>query len=90
MRIKFKLFALAMLVVAFASCRTDTNLVSTASTSEFGAQNLGANLDGTVTLRSWGHGYNKGKAIENARKEAVRIIVFKGLNGTGDGNIREW
>lgn len=88
MRIKFKLFALAMFVVAFASCRTDTNLVSTASTSEFGAQNLGANLDGTVTLRSWGHGYNKGKAIENARKEAVRIIIFKGLNGTGDGNIR--
>lgn len=74
--------------LAFNSCRTDTKIVNTAATSEFGAQNLGANLDGTVTLRAWGHGYNKAHAIENARKEAVRQIIFKGFIGTGDGNIR--
>lgn len=77
-----------LLALAFNSCRTDTRIVNTASTSEFGAQSFGANLDGTVTLRAWGHGYNKGHAIENARKEAVRQIIFKGLTGTGDGNIR--
>lgn len=79
---------LAMLSLAVGSCRTDKRIVSTAATSEFGAQNLGANLDGTITLRAWGHGYNKGHAIENARKEAVRQVIFKGLVGTGDGNIR--
>ena len=59
---------LTILSLTFYSCRTDTKIVSTASTAQFGAQNLGANLDGTVTLRIWGHGYNKALAIENARK----------------------
>ena len=79
---------LTILSLTFYSCRTDTKIVSTASTAQFGAQNLGANLDGTVTFRTWGHGYNKAHAIENARKEAVRQILFKGLTGTGDGNLR--
>ncbi len=79
---------LAMVALALSSCRTDTKIVSTASTAQFGVQNLGANLDGTVTLRAWGHGYNKAQAIENARKEAVRQIIFKGISGTDDGNLR--
>ena len=79
---------LTILSLTFYSCRTDTKIVSTASTAQFGAQNLGTNLDGTVTLRTWGHGYNKAHAIENARKEAVRQILFKGLTGTGEGNLR--
>lgn len=77
-----------ILSFALFSCRTNTRIANTAATSEFGAQNLGLNLDGTITLRSWGHGYNKQHAIENARKAAVRQIIFKGFAGTGDGNVR--
>lgn len=69
---------LTILSLTFYSCRTDTKIVSTASTAQFGAQNLGANLDGTVTFRTWGHGYNKAHAIENARKRLYDKFYSKG------------
>jgi len=41
-------------------------------------------LDGSETLRAWGSGRNKTDAIEQAKKNAIRDILFKGVrNGNG-------
>jgi hypothetical protein len=40
---------------------------------------LGVELDGSVTLRSWGTGRNRLDAVDQAMKNAVYLVVFKGV-----------
>lgn len=40
---------------------------------------LGVELDGSQTLKAWGNGRNRFDAIEQARKNAVRDVLFKGI-----------
>ncbi|MFK7947149.1 MAG: hypothetical protein AB8G11_06155 [Saprospiraceae bacterium] len=50
---------------------------------------LGVALDGSQTIKSWGQGRNYLKAIEQAKKNAVRDVLFKGINkGTNECNPR--
>lgn len=50
---------------------------------------LGAEMDGSQTLKAWGFGRNRGDALEQARKNAVRDVLFKGLrNGKQGCNIK--
>ncbi len=42
---------------------------------------LGVELDGTQTLRVWGTGRNRKDAVEQAKKNAVREVLFKGIRG---------
>ncbi|MDR2919186.1 MAG: hypothetical protein LBV72_07475 [Tannerella sp.] len=45
---------------------------------------LNTELDGSETLRAWGSGRNKTDAIEQAKKNAIRDVLFKGIrNGNG-------
>ena len=42
-----------------------------------------------MLLRTWGKGTNKAAAIEQARKNALRDVIFKGIqDGSGDCNKR--
>lgn len=41
---------------------------------------LGTELDGSQTLLAWGEGKNKADAIEQAKKNAVSDVIFKGIN----------
>ena len=46
-------------------------------------------LDGSQTLRSFGRGRNKTDAVEQARKNAVRYVIFNGIMNGRDGcNMR--
>ena len=61
-------------------------IVSTAQTNTAAYYNyevecLGVELDGSQTLRAWGEGRNKKDAVEQAKKNAVRAVVFKGIQG---------
>lgn len=50
---------------------------------------IGAELDGSVTLKSWGKGRNRADALEQARKEAVNAVLFLGIrNGKPDCDSR--
>lgn len=40
--------------------------------------------DGSLTLRAYGHGRNRSDAIEQAAKNAVRDVIFKGVNVPGN------
>ena len=50
---------------------------------------MGVEGDGSQTLRVWALGRNKTDAIEQAKKNAVREVIFKGIrNGSSECNIR--
>ncbi len=40
---------------------------------------LGSELDGSYTLKAWGSGRNNSDAVEQAMKNAVYEIIFKGI-----------
>ena len=40
---------------------------------------LGSELDGSLTVVSWGFGRNRLDAIEQAKKNAVRDVIFNGI-----------
>ncbi len=46
---------------------------------------FGSELDGSITVKAWGNGRNKSDAVEQAKKNAVRDVIFKGIqNGKSD------
>ncbi len=62
--------------ITFCACNT-TSSVAAFHTPE--VECLGAELDGSQTLRTFGRGNTKKDAIEQARKNAVRAVIFKGI-----------
>lgn len=54
---------------------------TTSAYYDYEAECLGVELDGSQTLRVWGVGRNKKDAVEQAKKNAVRIVLFKGIQG---------
>lgn len=40
---------------------------------------LGTGMDGTQLLKVWGYGKNKTEAVEQAKKDAVHAVIFKGV-----------
>lgn len=50
---------------------------------------LGTEMDGSLTVKAWGNGRNRSDAIEQARKNAINDVIFKGITeGTGGCNFR--
>lgn len=46
---------------------------------------MGSELDGSITLKTWGKGKNRADALEQARKEAINNVLFAGIrNGKPD------
>lgn len=87
-----KYIILSVAIVAMLSltgCRTNTVVSSSVSSTQFETECLGVALDGSQTLRVWGVGKNKANAIEQAKKNAVRDVIFKGINsGNSECNKR--
>lgn len=83
-----------ILCLSFATLLALTTLCGCKSTSPvaYHAQKiecLGVELDGSETLRSWGSGRNKQDAIEQAWKNAVNAVLFKGiLDGAQGCDVR--
>ena len=46
---------------------------------------IGREMDGSVTLEAFGKGRNRKDASEQAKKEAVRAVIFKGIKGGNGG-----
>lgn len=83
------LFSVIMLVLSASSCKTPTKIENEYATYGFEIECLGVDPDGTQTLRSWGKGKNKADAIEQAKRNAIEAVIFKGItSGSGDCNKR--
>lgn len=75
--------------IGFSSCKTPTQVSSEYAYATFQTECLGVELDGSQTLRVFGKGKNKADAIEQAKKNAVRDILFKGITaGSGECSQR--
>lgn len=46
---------------------------------------IGQELDGTLTIRSWGEGRNRADAKEQAKKNAVYAVLFNGVTKGNEG-----
>ena len=50
---------------------------------------LGVELDGSQTLKAWGNGRNRQDAVDQAKKNAIRDVIFKGIrDGKSECNTK--
>ena len=78
------------------SCKTTIQIPSEYAYVQMQPECISYNSDGSLVLRSWGMGSNKNSAIENAKRNALETVVFKGINGScfvspliSEPNVRE-
>lgn len=72
-------------IALFISMFISFNLANAQGDYTFDTECMGVEMDGSVTLKAWGNGRNYFDALEQAKKVAVRDVVFKGIkNGKSD------
>ena len=77
---------LTAICLLFAGCKTSHKL---SGNYIHEIECMGAELDGSVTLKTWGKGRNRADGIEQARKEALYAVLFVGIrNGKQDCDVR--
>jgi hypothetical protein len=69
--------SLMALVLSLGACKSAKKSVGSYYTSEI--ECMGTELDGSETLLTWGTGKNKKDALAQARKNAVKAVLFKGV-----------
>lgn len=72
-----KFFYIVLILVLSISCIGRNKIVT--SSYNYCTECLGAEGDGTLTLLAWGNGRNRVDAIEQAKKNAVMDVLFKGI-----------
>lgn len=76
MKAKFYfILALTAVCMAFGSCKSP----SVGAFYTFETECMGNTMDGTVVLRAWGQGASRADAVEQAKKQAIHDIIFKGV-----------
>ncbi len=65
-----------LLFIVF-SCRAPKNMTNY---FDYEIECLGVELDGSQTVKAWGSGRNRADAIEQAQKNAVNAVIFRGIN----------
>lgn len=63
-------------ILLFASCGPQNRIAANYS---YKTECLGVEMDGSQTVKAWGNGRNRWDAIEQAKKNAVRDVLFNGL-----------
>ena len=66
----------------FLACNTSNKL---GAHYTYETECMGTELDGSYTLKAWGVGRNIVDAREQARKNAVRDVIFKGISKGKEG-----
>ena len=71
----------------FMSCGTPQRQI--AGNYNYETECLGVELDGSQTLRAWGSGRNRSDAVEQAKKNGIRDVMFKGIRaGKSECNVK--
>jgi len=79
-----RLLLLGLVVLLFTQCKT-----TTPSFFNYKTECLGVELDGSQTLKAWGKGRYWKDAAEQAKKNAVRDVIFKGiLDGSDECKVK--
>jgi uncharacterized protein YceK len=82
-----QLLIVALSAVLISGCQSSVRTTTSYTTSE--TECLGVELDGSQTVYAWGIGRAKNDAVEQAKKNAIRDVLFKGIRGgNGECNTR--
>jgi hypothetical protein len=73
------LYTLFFLIFMLYSCASTSPTKKIAGYATFTTDCAGSEFDGSVTLKAWGNGRNYFDATEQAKKNAVRDVLFKGI-----------
>lgn len=79
------LIALVGSIVLAVSCHPHTHTTQATYATE--CQYLNHESDGSITIRAYGQGRNRGDALEQARKNAVEQVIFKGIYVPGNSSL---
>jgi len=80
----YKLLLLSLAIVLFTQCKT-----TVPAFYNYKTECLGVELDGSHTLKAWGHGRYWKDAADQAKKNAVRDVIFKGiLDGSDECKVK--
>ncbi len=66
---------MCVIVTALYSCKSP----STVAFYTFETECVTDVMDGSVVLKAWGQGSSRSDAVEQAKRQAVRDIIFKGV-----------
>ena len=72
---------MAILAVVLLACKPKEYI---AGHYNYDTECLGKNLDGSQLVKTWGTGMDVKEARENAFKEALRDVMFKGIRNGSD------
>jgi hypothetical protein len=82
-----RIFFFVLIIVSMYACTPQRMAAGNYNT--YKTECLGVEGDGTQTLLSWGQGRNRFDAVEQAKKNAVKDVIFKGINyGKGSCETR--
>ena len=75
-----KLFIIAVLALASgAAAQVSRAQKVNSGNYSFKTECMGIEMDGSQTLKAWGNGRNRADAVEQAKKNAVRDVIFNGI-----------
>jgi hypothetical protein len=75
---KYKILLLFGLVFMIG-CSTTKQPSNVAAHYEYEVECMGTGMDGTQLMKVWGYGRKAPDAIEQAKKNAVHAVIFKGI-----------
>lgn len=78
---KFKRYLFSFFTSLFIILSVSGQQNKFAGNYNFDVECLGSELDGTITLKVWGNGRNRFDAVAQAKKNAVYVVLFKGITG---------
>jgi hypothetical protein len=78
MKILLKYFFVLFVMFSFNNCTSQK--ISNNTNYDFKTECMGTELDGSLTLKAWGKGRNYFDASTQAKKNAVRDVIFKGIS----------
>lgn len=70
--IQFTISCIALTSILFTSCKTTTPTLSE-------AECIGSGNAGSIRIKAWGYGGNANEAIEQAKRNAIQDVLFKGI-----------
>lgn len=86
MKTLLKIFFILGVTICLISCKSQRKV---AGNMTYKTECLNVELDGSQTVKAWGTGRNRWDAIEQAKKNAVRDVLFNGIcNGKPDCNSK--
>ena len=73
----YSVLSLLFLSPLFFSCGSQNKV---AGNFEYNTECYGTELDGSLTLKAWGNGRHRWDAVEQAKKNGIRDVIFKGIS----------